>query len=36
MKYFIMIAAVFFIGCGGEPNITDADLDGNVLFDPSL
>ena len=36
MKYFILIVAVFFIGCGGEPNITDADLDGNVLFDPSL
>jgi carboxylesterase len=36
MKYLILIIALFLFGCAGEPNITDADLDGNVLFDPSL
>jgi carboxylesterase len=35
MKYLLLIIVLFLFGCAGEPNITDADLDGNVLFDPS-
>lgn len=36
MKYLSLIIVLFIFGCAGEPNITDADLDGNLLFDPSL
>lgn len=36
MKYLLLIIVLFIFGCAGEPNITDADLDGNVLFDPSI
>ena len=37
MRYLsILVICCMLFGCNTEPSITDADLDGNVIFDPSL
>ena len=36
MKIFILLISLCFLSCNRSPSITDQDLDGNVLFDPSL
>lgn len=36
MKILLFILLLFITSCNNTPSITDQDLDGNVLFDPSL
>jgi len=36
IQYYIFILSTIIISCGGDPDITDEMLDGNIIFDPSL
>ena len=36
MKILILLISLCILSCNNSPSITDQDLDGNVLFDPSL